>query len=251
MNNQVDCKNPEPRPRYLQIQQILEARMAAGIYPVGTFIPSEIELTQEFDASRSTVREALRQLSSRGFVQRKQGVGTRVVSSGARTGYQQAFSSLEELFQVSNQTYFAVLSAELTPLEQEVALRVDGSNGGDEWIVVSGVRWTEERGRAICFVQSYIPKRFAAQIEDLKDCHGPFFSYLEAQSGTFIEEVVQEIRALPMPAEFSGHLGLRPGAWSLQLLRRYITATGVLITSINWHPAAEMAYVMKIARAQG
>ena len=36
-----------------------------------------------------------------------------------------------------------------------------------------------------------------------------------------IEEAVQEIRALTMPTEIGRHLGLAPGAWSLQLLRRY------------------------------
>jgi DNA-binding GntR family transcriptional regulator len=233
----------------MQIQLALEERITAGAYPVGTLIPTEIELTQEFMASRSTVREALRHLSNRGFVDRKQGIGTRVISSGTRSSYQQAYTSLEELFQVSHETYFAVLSAEVVRLEPDIALQVDGSSGGDEWIAVSGVRWTEEGGRPICYVQSYIPKRFAPQLSEIKDYQGPFFAFLEKHSGTSIEEVVQEIRAVPMPPDFARHLGLRPGSWSLQLLRRYITAKNVLITSFNWHPAGEMAYIMKIHRA--
>ncbi|NTJ11566.1 GntR family transcriptional regulator [Rhizobium lusitanum] len=240
----------DERPRYMQIQKALEERITAGTYPVGTLIPTELELTQEFTASRSTVREALRQLSTRGYVDRKQGVGTRVVSSSTRSNYQQAFTSLEELFQVSKQTYFVVLSTEVVSLSPEIASQIDGSAGYDEWILVSGVRWTEEGGRPICYVQSYIPKQFLPQITELTEYQGPFFSFLERHAGTPIEEVVQEIRAVQMPADFARHLGLRPGSWSLQLLRRYITEKNVLIASFNWHPADQMAYVMQIHRAR-
>lgn len=240
----------DERPRYMQIQKALEDRITAGAYPVGTLMPTEIELTQEFMASRSTVREALRQLSNRGYVDRKQGVGTRVISSATRSNYQQAFTSLEELFQVSKETYFAVLSADVVRLSPEIAGQVDGSSGDEEWILISGVRWTEEGGRPICYVQSYIPKQFLPQIGELTEYQGPFFAFLERQSGMAIEQVVQEIRALPMPPEFGRHLGLRPGSWSLQLLRRYITARNVLIASFNWHPSDQMAYVMQIHRSR-
>jgi len=248
MDNRTPPNSLDERPRYMQIQAVLEERITAGAYPVGTLIPTEIELTQEFVASRSTIREALRHLSNRGLVDRKQGIGTRVISSGAGSRYQQAFTSLEELFQVSSETYFAVLSAEVISLDPDLALQVDGSSGGQEWIVVSGVRWTKEGGRPICYVQSYIPKRFWPQIAEIKEYQGPFFAFLEQHSRTPIEEVVQEIRAVPMPPDFARHLGLRPGSWSLQLLRRYITSKEVLITSFNWHPSSEMAYVMKIDR---
>lgn len=250
MDNLPSNPPADERPRYMQIQTVLEARILAGVYPIGALIPTEIELTHEFTASRSTVREALRHLSNRGLVERMQGIGTRVISSGAGSVYQQAFTSLEELFQVSSDTYFAVLAAELVVLDAETALQVDGSSGGQEWIVVSGVRWTEEGGRPICYVQSYIPKRFVPQLEQIKDHQGPFFAFLERHSGTPIEEVVQEIRAVVMPADFARHLGLRPGLLSLQLLRRYIAANEVLITSFNWHPSSEMTYVMKIDRSR-
>lgn len=59
---------------------------------------------------------------------------------------------------------------------------------------------------------------------------------------------MQEIRALPMAAEIERQLGLRPGSWALQLLRRYLTAGDVLIASFNWHPADQMTYVMHIQR---
>lgn len=240
----------DERPRYVQIQRALEDRIVSGGYPVGDLIPTEVELMQEFMTSRSTVREALRQLSNRGYVDRRKGVGTRVVSKTTSSSYQQAFTSLEELFQVATETYFAIHSAEIVALSPEIASAVDGSSGGDEWLLISGVRWTEEGGRPLCYVQSYIPKQYQPQLAELMEFQGPFFSYLERHARTPIEEVVQEIRAVSMPPEFARHLGLRPGSWSLQLLRRYIVERNVLIASFNWHPADQMAYVMQIHRAR-
>ncbi|MBV9564197.1 MAG: GntR family transcriptional regulator, partial [Bradyrhizobium sp.] len=45
-------------PRYRAIAEQLLADIARGRYPVGSALPTEIELCRRFDASRHTVREA-------------------------------------------------------------------------------------------------------------------------------------------------------------------------------------------------
>lgn len=236
-------------PRYARIQRILEDRLIDGTYPVGSLIPPEIELAAEFNSSRTTIREALRYLRERGYVERKQGVGTRVISANSRSTYYQSFGSLAELFQVAVETYYVVMETKTVILDQDTAELV-GALAGEEWIVVNGVRWTEPGGKPICYVQSYVPKRFEDVVATFPGYQGPFFSLLERHSERPIEEAQQEIRALPMPPEFIRQLGLKPGSWSLQLLRRYVTESGVLIASFNWHPADQMTYVMRIQRSK-
>ena len=51
-----------------------------GTYPDGTRLPAERDLAHHFGASRSTVREALRQLEAKGFV-------TRRLDSGSFVGH--------------------------------------------------------------------------------------------------------------------------------------------------------------------
>lgn len=240
---------PAEGPRYARIQKILEDRVSDGTYPVGSLIPTEIELAAEFNTSRFTIREALRYLREHGYVERRQGVGTRVISASPQSTFQQSYGSLEELFQVAVETWFAILETRRVTLDPEIAELVGGL-AGEEWYRLSGVRWTKPGGKPICYIQSFIPARFEAVIPLLESHQGPFFSLLERHSDGKIEEAVQEIRALPMPAEMSRHLGLMPGAWSLQLLRRYLTESGVLIASFNWHPADQMTYVMHIHRSK-
>ena len=235
-------------PRYAQIQKNLEQRLIDGVYPIGSLMPSEQELSTEFNSSRTTIREALRYLRERGYVERRQGVGTRVISDTTRSTFFQSFSSLDELFQVAIETYYVVMDVQTIVLEQELAELVGGL-AGEEWIRINGVRWTEAGGKPICYVQSYVPKRFEHVVEQFPGHQGPFFELLERHAEGAIEEVVQEIRALPMPVEFIRQLGLKPGSWSMQLLRRYVTEGGVLIASFNWHPADQMTYVMRIHRS--
>jgi DNA-binding GntR family transcriptional regulator len=249
VSEQTETATEADGPRYVRIQKVLEDRVIEGLYPLGSLIPTEIELAAEFGTSRFTIREALRYLREHGYVERRQGVGTRVVANRPQSTFQQSFRSLEELFQVAVETWFVTLECKRVALTAELAELVGGL-AGEEWFLVSGVRWTAPGGKPICFVQSYIPARFEHVIPLLDGHQGPFFSLLERHSDGKIQEAVQEIRALPMPAEIGRHIGLAPGAWSLQLLRRYLTDNGVLIASFNWHPADQMTYVMHIHRTK-
>ena len=240
----------EKGPRYQRIQRVLEERLAAGQYPVGTLMPTEIELATEFATSRFTVREALRHLTDRGYVKRKQGLGTRVVATDPRAEYVQSFESLHELVQVAVETWFVFHETTRVTLDGELAARVGGREG-EEWFRVTGVRWTRPGGRAVCHIQSFIPLRFADAVAELESHDGPFFSLLERHAEGPIDQVIQEIRAVAMPPEISRTLGLPRDSWALQLLRRYVTAGGVLIASFNWHPADQLTYTMRIERHRG
>lgn len=240
---------PGEGPRYARIQKVLESRLLEGAYPVGSIMPTENEFAAEFNTSRFTIREALRYLREQGYVERRQGSGTRVISSSPQSTYYQSFGSLEELFQVAVETFFVILDTNLVVLSASTAELVGGLPG-EEWFQIRGVRWTKPGGKPICFIESFIPIRFESVLPQLGERQVPFFSLLERHSDGPIEEVVQEIRALPMPPEIGRQLGLAAGAWSLQLLRRYLTDGGVLIASFNWHPADQMQYVMHIHRSR-
>ena len=61
--------------RYQQIAEHLRARVLAGEFAAGRMLPSESELSAEFDASRVTVRRALELLRDEGLVDARQGFG--------------------------------------------------------------------------------------------------------------------------------------------------------------------------------
>ncbi|AZQ35695.1 MULTISPECIES: GntR family transcriptional regulator [Streptomyces] len=59
--------------------ETLRARIANGVYPVGSSLPAQRVLAEEFDVSRDTVQRVLRELKSEGWVDSRQGSGTRVI----------------------------------------------------------------------------------------------------------------------------------------------------------------------------
>jgi len=239
-------------PRYALIQTELQSRIVEGQYPIGSLMPTEKELSAEFETSRFTVRAALRNLSVEGFVERRQGMGTRVVSSNPQLGYEQSFETLQELFQIAVDTYLVILAETPIILDAPLARVLGGEDGkvvtGERWIRVDCVRWTAPGGRPLCFIQSYVPERFAPLVSEFSKQNGPFFDLLERKSGETIIEAQQDIRALPMPNEMARAIGLKSEAQAVQLARRYITARGVLIVSLNWHPADQMVFRTKVRR---
>ena len=70
--------------RYREIADILRLRLEAGDYAAGRVLPSESELSEEFGASRVTVRRALELLRDEGLVAARQGFGWFVASEPVR-----------------------------------------------------------------------------------------------------------------------------------------------------------------------
>ncbi len=64
-----------------QAADALAARIAAGEWPVGSPLPGEHALAAELGVGRSTVREAVRALTSRGLVRARQGAGVFVTAT--------------------------------------------------------------------------------------------------------------------------------------------------------------------------
>lgn len=60
---------------YLTVRRAIEKRIEDGTYRVGTAIPSENELAEEFGTTRFTVRMALESLVKNGTIRRAQGKG--------------------------------------------------------------------------------------------------------------------------------------------------------------------------------
>lgn len=68
-------------PLYLQVKNIVKDRILHGVYPLGGHIPPEPQLEQEFNVSKMTVRNAIRELAEEGYVEKKSGVGTIVLTN--------------------------------------------------------------------------------------------------------------------------------------------------------------------------
>lgn len=67
------------KPLYSQVKKIIREKITEGTYAVHENIPTEKELQKKFNVSRITVRKALEELLSEGYIARKRGHGTVVL----------------------------------------------------------------------------------------------------------------------------------------------------------------------------
>lgn len=63
-----------------QVANILAAQIGDGRWSTGAKLPGEVALCEEFGVSRATVREAIRDLKTKGLVSTRQGAGVFVTS---------------------------------------------------------------------------------------------------------------------------------------------------------------------------
>lgn len=68
-------------PLYITIMQILKERIIDGTYEMNSLMPTEVELEEEFQVSKITIRKAIELLENEGYVQKKSGKGTTILSN--------------------------------------------------------------------------------------------------------------------------------------------------------------------------
>jgi GntR family transcriptional regulator, transcriptional repressor for pyruvate dehydrogenase complex len=70
---------PAPTGEVLRVSDALLGRIVAGTYPPGLRLPPEVSLSAELGCGRSTLREAIRHLSSLGLLKSRRGSGITVL----------------------------------------------------------------------------------------------------------------------------------------------------------------------------
>ena len=68
-----------PEPMYRHIAEDLRAQIESGALARGSQLPTELELRERYEASRNTVRDAMKWLMNLGLVETRPGQGTFVV----------------------------------------------------------------------------------------------------------------------------------------------------------------------------
>ena len=86
-------------PLYQQIYEDIKGKIEEGAYAEGDRIPSEQELCATYDASRITVRRAISDLCTNGYLVKRQGVGTfvsrpRIFRELRRSGHSKTFTDI-------------------------------------------------------------------------------------------------------------------------------------------------------------
>jgi len=73
-------------PRWQQVYEVIEARIADGTYAPGAQLPGVLAIVEEFGIAQMTARRVLTELRAAGLAQMQVGVGTFVTRLPDRSG---------------------------------------------------------------------------------------------------------------------------------------------------------------------
>ncbi|WP_342513563.1 GntR family transcriptional regulator [Sporosarcina sp. FSL K6-1522] len=85
-----------PIPLYFQLKELVLKQIKEGIYRVGDSIPTEKELSEMYDISRTTVRQAITELVQEGWLYRVKSKGTFVRTPKISQSFIQALGSFND-----------------------------------------------------------------------------------------------------------------------------------------------------------
>ncbi|GAE32852.1 GntR family transcriptional regulator [Halalkalibacter hemicellulosilyticus] len=114
--------SPKKGPLYIQIKMILKERILHGVYPIGENIPAEPQLELEFDVSKITVRNAVKELVQEGYLEKKSGKGTKVIRNTSLSKLSRGKRFTELLVEEGNRIEKKLLRVELITNEENTEL---------------------------------------------------------------------------------------------------------------------------------
>jgi len=243
----------DPGPRYLQIARELTAAIASGRYPVGSRLPTELELCEHFAISRFTAREAVRVLSTAGLVTRRQRVGTVVIATPDEARYTHAASSVSDLFQYAQDTELRLIYIGKLALARDRAQQF-GAKVGDEWTYAMGLR-TEttlapaKDRRPICVTRLFLNPLLKGIESKLRERKTAVYAIIEREYKLNIQRVEQELQSVALDADDAANLGTEAGSPALLVLRRYYDDRDQLLeVAENIHPGDRFTYRMQLRK---
>lgn len=236
-------------PLYVTIAEDLARKIAEGVYPVGSVLPAEVQLAADYNASRQTLRTALRQLQDLGLISRKRGSGTLVEAARPSAGYSQSLSSLEDLVQWAATAPRVVQRMETLVIDTELAAQT-GCPQGARWLCISSTRVYHATAAPLAWTDLYVDSHYKGLRQLVRQHPEQLISgLLETRYGRRIATVDQTITACAIPDALAEPLRAPAGSPGLHILRQYRDqANGLVLASLSVHPLGRYTFSMRLIR---
>jgi GntR family transcriptional regulator len=203
-------------PFYYQIQLYIQEHINSEEWVSGQKLPSEKELCDHFNVSRTVVRQALGGLESDNLIETIKGKGSFVNPKKHAWQLMQSLQGFYENAVASGQTIKTkVLELEDIPAPTEIAefLKLES---GERVTKMKRLRFADDE--PILVVTTYIPKKICPDLVNVDFSDKSLYVYLRESCGLVIAEGIRTIESVNASEELSNLLQIEDGA-ALSLLR--------------------------------
>ena len=215
-------------PLHEQVEQALRLRLDSRDLRPGDLFPSEAALQQEFDVSRSVVRQALASLEADGVIRKVRGKGS-VVAEHREVHRDVLRSGLRLEASGAGEVSTRVDAYDVVPRPDHLV-----SIPGDRVLQLGRVR--SVGGVVLSYIRTWLPLDVADAVsaDDLVDAS--LHQLLADRLDRHVVGGHSQVRAVLATASLADRLGVAPGAPLLLLEGRSVDRDGVALEEFStWH----------------
>lgn len=176
--------------KYLTIYNDLVEKIQRNVWPVSTMLPSENELTVQYQTSRETIRKALNLLSQNGYIQKIRGKGSIVIDIHKFSFPVSGIESYTELTKKLNLKSKTIVHKIGYLNSEDQSMKLLKSDSTDSiWGVV---RSREINGEKIILDKDYFSEKYVPLLSK-EICENSIYDYIENGLGLVIGFAQKEI----------------------------------------------------------
>ena len=199
----VALDRTSPMPLWAQLEADLRRRLEAGEF--NESFPTDLVLTEDYEVSRHTVREAVRQLNKAGVLRRERGRGT-VVN---RAEFEQSLGTLYSLFESieatgTEQTSQVLALEEVTDTVAASHLQID-----EDTPLILLARLRLAGGEPLAVDRAWLPTSIAAPLLDIDWSHTALYDELAKMGAPVPNQGWERLTPMIPSADDRKSLGLK------------------------------------------
>lgn len=235
-------------PRHRDVANQLIERISGGMYPIGSLLPTETDLTEIFQVSRHTIREAVRHLQTMGLVVRRQGHGTVVKSDQSRRQFKLAIRTFSDVENHGYFTHLIVVRSEIITADAGLASELSCEAGQRFLHIVSRrVPIDDTIPLPVAWNETYIIEAYADVRNQIGKHKGPVYSLIEHVHDEKIKAIEQDVCAVELDPAVAKVLSVRARSPGLRVKRSYIGRGGrVVMVAYNTYPPDPFTFNMRL-----
>lgn len=235
-------------PFYYQLQLYIEKKIKSGIWEPGQKLPSEMNLCDHFNVSRTVVRQALGELASDNLIETIKGKGSFVSSQKHAWHLMQSLQGFyEDAVGRGQRVKTKVLELEDVPVTSEIAEFLQ-LKPGELVTKMKRLRYADDEPLVV--VTTYIPKKLCPDLVNVDFTDRSLYAYLQEEYGLVIVEGTRTIESVNASEELSNLLEVEDGA-ALSLLRSigWLKDGTPLEYYVAWHRGDKSRFQVRLVSA--
>lgn len=208
MSTMIDRRSPIPF--YSQLKALMLADITARGLEAGDRIPTERELCDTYDVSRTVVRQTLLELEHEGVISREKGRGTFLADRRSSAGFGGALvGTFEDIQSEEGHQHSRVARRGIVPAPQRIADDL-GLDEGTEVVEIERIR--EVDGVPWAFTRTHLPLDVGRPLLDVPLEDVSLFGVLERDFGVKFDRARRSFVAEQASQQVADALGVSVGA---------------------------------------